>query len=89
MARLTFTPQLARFTSAPQVDTAAATLRAGLESAFAANPLLRGYILDEQGHLRDNVVVFIDGRRCRERIALDDPLQPASQVYIVQALSGG
>ena len=89
MARLTFTQQLARFTSVPQVDTGEATLRAGLDTAFAVNPLLRGYVLDEQGYLRENVVVFFDGRRCRERIGLDDALAPDSQVYILQALSGG
>jgi hypothetical protein len=89
MARLIFTQQLARFTAAPQVDTDGVTLRGGLESAFAANPLLRGYVLDEQGHLRANVVVFIDGRRCAERIELADALAPDSTVYILQALSGG
>ena len=89
MARLIFTQQLARFTAVPQVETGAATLRAGLENAFAANPMLRGYVLDEQGHLRDNVVVFIDGRRCAERMVLADALTPDSTVYILQALSGG
>jgi molybdopterin synthase sulfur carrier subunit len=89
MARLIFTQQLARFTAVPQVDTGAAVLRAGLESAFEANPLLRGYILDEQGHLRENVAIFIDGCRSRDRIRLDDPLAPTSTVYILQALSGG
>ncbi len=89
MARLIFTQQLARFTAVPQVETGAATLRAGLEDAFAANPLLRGYVLDEQSHLRENVVAFIDGRRCAERVLLADPLTPDSTVYILQALSGG
>lgn len=89
MARLIFTQQLARFTAVPQVDTSAATLRAGLDTAFAGNPLLRGYVLDDQDHLRENVVVFIDGRRSDERIRLDDPLLPHSTVYILQALSGG
>jgi molybdopterin synthase sulfur carrier subunit len=89
MARIVFTQQLARFTTLPQVDTGAASLRAGLEAAFAVNPLLRGYVLDEQGHLRENVVAFIDGRRCHDRVRLDDPLTPDSMVYILQALSGG
>ena len=89
MARLVFTQQLARFTSVPQVDTDAASLRPALDAAFACNPLLRGYVLDEQGHLRENVVIFIDGRRCSERVRLDDPLTPGSMVYILQALSGG
>ncbi|SHH41100.1 MoaD/ThiS family protein [Massilia sp. CF038] len=89
MARLFFTQQLARFTTVPQVETGAADLRAGLEAAFALNPVLRGYVLDEQGHLRENVAIFIDGRRASERVHLTDALAPDSQVYILQALSGG
>jgi hypothetical protein len=89
MARLFFTQQLARFTTLPQVETGARRLRAGLDTAFEANPLLRGYVLDEQGHLRENVVIFIDGRRSTDRVGLDDPLEPDSKVYILQALSGG
>ncbi|MEJ7807654.1 MAG: MoaD/ThiS family protein [Telluria sp.] len=89
MARLIFTQQLARFTPVPQVETRATSLRAALEAAFAANPQLRGYVLDEQGHLRPNVVVFIDGRRCAERVLLADRLTPDTTVYILQALSGG
>ena len=89
MARIIFTPQLRRFIEAPEVDTPAATLRDALEVAFTSNPRLRGYVLDEQGHLRTNVVVFIDGQRSRERHTLADVLQPASRVYVLQALSGG
>ena len=89
MARLVFTQQLARFVAAPQFDTGATRLRAALEAAFDNNPLLRGYVLDDQGGLRENVVIFIDGRRCTDRRRLDDPLQPASMVYVLQALSGG
>ena len=89
MARVMFTPQLRRFTETPEVDAPAATLRQALDAAFALNPRLRGYVLDEQGHLRANVVVFIDGRRSRDRVALDDALAPASRVHVLQALSGG
>ncbi len=89
MAQLIFTQQLARFLPVPRVDSGATALRGALEDAFAGNPLLRTYVLDDQGHLRDNVVVFIDGRRTSERKRLDDPLQPGSTVYILQALSGG
>ena len=89
VARIVFTQQLRRFTETPTLETPAATLRAALDAAFALNPRLRGYVLDEQGHLRGNVVAFVDGRRCRERIRLDDPLRPDSQVHVMQALSGG
>jgi molybdopterin synthase sulfur carrier subunit len=89
MARLYFTQQLARFTALPQVDSPAGNLRGALETAFAVNPALRGYVLDDQGHLRENVVILIGARRCTDRVALDDALQPDSKVYVLQALSGG
>ena len=89
MAHLNFTQQLARFMTVPQVETKAADLRSALDGCFAEHPRLRGYVLDEQGHLRENVVIFIDGQRTRERQRLDDALAPNSQVYILQALSGG
>ena len=50
---------------------------------------LRGYVLDDQGHLRANVVVFIDGRRCQDRHGLADALAPGAKVHVLQALSGG
>ena len=89
MPRIVFTPQLRRFTAAPDVVCDAPTLRAALDEAFARHPPLRGYVLDDQGHLRPNVVVFIDGQRHADRIALSDRLAPDSTVHVLQALSGG
>lgn len=89
MASIAFTSQLQRFTSAPQLDTPAATLRGALDAAFALNPRLRGYVLDDQGQLRPHVVVFIDGRRSRDRATQSDLLGAHSRVFVLQALSGG
>jgi hypothetical protein len=89
MAHLIFTQQLGRFMTVPQVETDAADLRSALDACFADYPRLRGYVLDEQGHLRENVVIFIDGQRARDCRLLDDALAPQSHVYILQALSGG
>ena len=89
MARVLFTPQLRRFTETPEVETDAPTLAAALDAAFALNPRLRGYVLDDQGHLRANVVAFVDGRRVADRVSLADALRPDSRVYVLQALSGG
>jgi sulfur carrier protein ThiS len=89
MATIVFTQQLRRFTETPEVTTGAATLREALEIAFAVNPRLRGYVLDEQGHLRQHVAVFVDGNRVADRIALNDPLRADSSVHVLQALSGG
>ncbi len=89
MPHIAFTPQLRRFLATPEVTSPATTLRGALDDAFAVNPLLRGYVLDDQGHLRANMAVFIDGRRSKDHIALADPLQADSRVYVLQALSGG
>lgn len=89
MPTLSFTQQLQRFTETPELTTTASTLRAALEDAFAVNPRLRGYILDDQGHLRKHVVVFIDGQRVHDRASLANPLFPSSSIHVLQALSGG
>lgn len=89
MPRLIFTPQLRRFTEVPEVESGATDLRAALDDAFVGNPRLRGYILDDQGHLRPNVVIFVDGQRIHSTRLLDDVLQPHSRIHILQALSGG
>jgi hypothetical protein len=60
-----------------------------LAQVFAAQPRARGYVLDEQGHLRKHVTVFVDGRRVRDREGLSDPVGEASEVYVLQALTGG
>ena len=89
MARVRFTQQLRRFVETPEFDTDAPTLRTALNDAFVLTPVLRGYVLDDQGHLRMNVVVFIDGKRSHDRVLLDDALRSDSQVHVLQALSGG
>lgn len=89
MPHVAFTSQLQRFTETPELQTTAATLREALEAAFDINPQLRHYVLDEQGHLRPHVVVFIDGRHAVDRAGLSDALAPDDKVYVLQALTGG
>ena len=89
MAQLYFTQQLRRFVDAPAMYTGAAVLRGALEEAFATAPQLRGYVLDDQGHLRKHLIVFIDGRRVRDYEKLDDALLASSEVHVLQALTGG
>ena len=71
------------------LDVGAATVAAALQAAFAREPRLRGYLLDDQGSLRRHVALFVDGVQVRDRRGLGDPLQDDSEIYVVQALSGG
>ena len=84
-----FPSQLQRITETPRFHTAATTLREALDEAFELNPRLRHYVLDEQGHLRQHVVVFIGGRRAADRTGLTDALAPDDEVHVLQALTGG
>jgi hypothetical protein len=60
-----------------------------LNNYFRENERARGYVLDEQGKIRQHMVVFIDGEMVRDRDKLSDPVQPASVIDVIQSLSGG
>jgi hypothetical protein len=90
MPTVKFTYALKRFF--PQLkDTTAtgATLPAILTEIDAAYPGIRKYVLDEQGQLRKHVNIFIDGNLVKDRTLLNDPFRENSEIYIMQALSGG
>ena len=89
MPRVVFTSNLQRHVSCPETPVTAGTVRTALAQVFATQPQARGYVLDEQGHLRKHVVVFVDGQRVRDRELLSDPVREASEVYVMQALTGG
>lgn len=73
-----------------RIDVDAVTLHGALEAAFARHPLLRGYVVDEHGHLRHHVAVFIDGQALRDKSDLGAATVGArSEIYLLQALSGG
>ena len=89
MPHVRFAANLARQTAAPAAHVAAATVADALAAVFARHPPLRGYVLDDQGALRKHVAIFVDGDCVRDRQALSDAVQPESEVFVVQALSGG
>ena len=89
MARVEFTQHLEQHVEAPERDVAGDTVGEVLEAVFAGNPRLRGYVLDDQGRLRKHVVVFIDGRIAADRAGLTDAVEATSEVFVMQALSGG
>lgn len=89
MATIRFTPNLAKHRETPTLMAAGATVRQVVEEGLAQDPLLRSYVLDEQGRLRKHVNIFVDGAMVTDRIGLSDPVAPGSEIYIMQALSGG
>ena len=68
---------------------AGATVREVLDAVFAANPRVRGYVLDEHGAVRKHMNVFVDGAQICDRVQLRDAVGPSTEIYVMQALSGG
>jgi len=89
MTRVVFTANLQRHVPCPPTDVVATTVHDALAQVFANTPRLRGYVVDERGALRKHMVVFIDGVQIKDRAHLTDPVGPSSEVYVMQALSGG
>ena len=90
MPTVKFTYALKRFFPGLQHTPAnGGTLAAVLEEMESHYPGVRSYVLDEQGKLRQHVNIFIDGTMIRDRNTLTDPFTENSEIYIMQALSGG
>lgn len=96
MTRVVLAAQLAKWVrdaDAPAgeavLDVEGATLGAALDAVFARYPKLRGYVLDDAGHVRHHVAVFVGGRSIADKTNLDLALEDGAEVYVLQALSGG
>ena len=61
MTQVSFTENLRRHVECPPVSVSGATAREVLDAVFADNPMLKSYILDDQGRVRRHVNVFING----------------------------
>lgn len=89
MARVVFGSYLKKYVEAPSQDVTAETVRGALDGIFDRYPGIRHYILDDQGHVRHHVQIFVDGKLIADRDQLSDAVDDASEVSILQALSGG
>ncbi len=89
MARVVFTTNLRRHVDCPEAEAPGATVREVLEKIFARESRIGAYVLDDQGALRKHMTVLVDGQRLRDREKLADPVRAESEIYVMQALSGG
>ncbi|WAC64708.1 MoaD/ThiS family protein [Pseudoxanthomonas sp. SL93] len=97
MVKIVVAPALARWLPAsagPQghgfsLDVAATRVDEALQALFEHHPGLRGYVLDEHGAVRHHVAVIVDGEAITDKHRPVQPLRDGSEVYIMQALSGG
>ena len=89
MGTLSFTANLRRHVDCPPVMIGAGTVRDALEVAFAVSPMLRSYVLDDQGRLRKHVNIYVNDRLIADRAAQADRIGASDNVFVFQALSGG
>lgn len=89
MVQVHFTANLRRHVDCPEMQLDGATVGAVLAAYFDVHPGVRSYILDEQGAVRRHVAVFANGAQIVDPKTLSDPVEPDSEVYVMQALSGG
>ena len=89
MARVVFTAHLRKHLPSEAAEVAGRSVGECIDAVFELQPELRGYVLDDQGRVRQHVMIFVDDAPLSDRLGLSDPLQPASEIYVMQALSGG
>jgi sulfur-carrier protein len=90
MPYVKFTKNLERFFPGLADTTVEARTVAEVVAAVDARwPGLGAYIVDERGALRQHVNIFVGEDMIADRDRLSDAVDPASRVYIFQALSGG
>ena len=89
MPRVVFTSNLQRYVALPETQVDGATVAQALSAVFAQAPQARDYVLDEQGHVRRHVHIYVDGKRIADRKRLSDAVAAGSEIFVLQALSGG
>jgi molybdopterin synthase sulfur carrier subunit len=85
MARVILRAPLSEMCGGRRHALAGATVVDVLRALEAAHPSLAGWILDEQGRIREHINIFVNGEHGREetRVAETDSL------HVLPAISGG
>lgn len=77
---------LRSYTQRSEVDAEGATVSEVLADLDRQFPGIRFRLVDEQGHIRPHMRVFVNGEQAR---SLDQPTSADDEIHILQALSGG
>ena len=89
MPIISFAPQLQRHVPCATQRVDAGTLGDALRKAFVNASALERYVLDEQGHVRKHVAVFINNEMIASRRNMALPVADGDAIMVIQALSGG
>jgi molybdopterin converting factor small subunit len=89
MAKVFFTSNLRRHVDCAEAEAAGATVAEVLNRVFAVHDRLGAYVLDDQGSLRKHMSILVDGQRIKDVEHLSDGVKANSEIWVMQALSGG
>jgi sulfur-carrier protein len=89
MVTVDFARAFRRHVDCPRADVPGRTVGDALAAYFAAAPMVRSYVLDDQGAVRKHVVVFVNSEQLGDRTTLSDMVGDGDIIHIFQALSGG
>lgn len=89
MPTVSFTANLRKHVDCPAARVDGTTVAECLASYFEVHPQVRSYVLDEQGRIRRHVAVFVGSEQLADPAAQSDPVESATQITVMQALSGG
>ena len=89
MAKVHFTSNLRRHEDSPAVECEGATVREILDQVFKVNSRLETYVLDDQRAVRKHMRILVDGVAVKDLTGLTDTVGANSEVWVMQALSGG
>ena len=85
MAQVRLRAPLSELCGGRQHDVDGATVGDVLVALERANPPIAGWVLDEQGRIREHVNVFVNGTPGEERTQVAD----GDCVYVLPAITGG
>lgn len=85
MAIVSLRPPLRDLAGQREIEVDARTVEEVLRALERDHPRLTGWVLDDQGNIREHIAVFVN----RERAASDAPVSTHDRVHVLPAISGG
>jgi sulfur-carrier protein len=85
MAQVMLRAPLSELCGGRNHDVAGATVQEVLAQLEHAHPPIAGWVLDEQGRIREHVNVFVNGTQGEERT----PVTPDDRLHVLPAITGG
>jgi len=82
MATVSFSSFLQHYVRCPAMEIRGDTVREVLEKYLQEFWQVRRFILDDDGHVRARLNVFLDGSRILDRVGMSDPVHLNAEIRV-------